>query len=202
MKGRRFNAMLGNLGASSALADMARVESGAGEPQILRLSRNGWVPNSEPLPVLLYRAVIAADGSDPGANFERAFARNGWPPQWRDGVYHYHHYYSTAHDVLGLARGRAFLILGGENGREVELRPGDVAVLPVGTGHWRIEASSDFLMVGAYPPDQHWDICRKGSLTRGVTACGESAVSKVRTGEWDGEATCAILASMMSHTQD
>lgn len=130
------------------------------KPQAIRFSDASGIPNNPRLPVLIYKNAVAF-GDDPAASIEQMFEQNGWPPDWRNGIYDYHHYHSTAHEVLGIARGRVKVRLGGESGEDFELAAGDVVVLPAGTGHKRLSAKSgDLLVVGAYPRGQSWDLIR------------------------------------------
>ena len=133
----------------------------AEQPETFVLPPDELMPNS-PLPVVIYRNVEVA--GEPTRDFETLFEANGWRGSWRNGVYDFDHYHSNAHEVLGVARGNATLQLGGDAGQPVEVAAGDVLVLPAGTGHRRIAASTDFTVIGAYPPGQeHYDICRTRS---------------------------------------
>jgi|GEM_PF-573478 len=126
-------------------------------PHLHHFADAGAIPNNPNLAVVHYRHAIAL-GDDPPAVIEAMFAKNRWKPNWRDKIYNYHHYHSTAHEVMGVAAGYARVRLGGISGDDVELEPGDVLVLPAGTGHKLIAASEDFLVVGAYPSGQDWDV--------------------------------------------
>ncbi|WP_447763917.1 cupin [Sphingopyxis panaciterrae] len=123
------------------------------------LRQQGWVPNNERLPALLYRGAVKAEGRIAAEAFEQLFAVHGWPPQWRGSVFDYHHYHSTAHEALGVFAGFATLQLGGPGGKSVDVQAGDALLLPVGTGHCRVAGSDDFQVVGAYPEGMNWDVC-------------------------------------------
>ncbi len=124
------------------------------------LHENDWVPNNPQLPVLVYRAALDLDPGEPASTYEELFHGHGWVPRWRDAIFDYHHYHSNVHEALGVVKGNATLLLGGPGGLPIEVAAGDALVLPVGTGHCRERASDDFCVVGAYPDDTQWDICR------------------------------------------
>lgn len=121
------------------------------------LDDDGTFPNSS-LPVMLYPQAVTPDPDDPARSFEERFRQHGWSGTWRNGIFDYHHYHATAHEVLGCARGWVRVLLGGPQGREVRISAGDVVLLPAGTAHRNLEQSADYLIVGAYPPGQRPDM--------------------------------------------
>jgi len=132
------------------------------EPLTFTFAGDGTVPNNPTLPVLLYRdAIDVATARDPESTIEQTFMANGWGHRlWRDGIFPHTHFHSATHEVLGIARGTARVCLGGAHGEEVEIEAGDVVVLPAGTGHQRLSASSDLSVIGGYPASGRYDLLR------------------------------------------
>ena len=124
------------------------------------LEDDGAIPNNPQLPLLLYRGALDFGRHDPAVVCEQVFAAHGWGGAWRNGIYSVPHYHSTAHEVLGIARGHANVRLGGARGRSFTVHAGDVIVIPAGVGHQNLGASSSLLVIGAYPRGQSADLCR------------------------------------------
>jgi uncharacterized protein YjlB len=132
------------------------------KPLALRFRDDGIIPNHPKWPLIIYRGAVRLPSTfDPAAIFEDLFKNNGWRGSWRNGIYDYVHYHSQIHEVLGVARGSGQVQFGGNNGRTLRLKAGDVAILPAGTGHRNLGASEDFLVVGAYPPTGTYDLCTR-----------------------------------------
>jgi uncharacterized protein YjlB len=143
-----------------------------GQYETFTLEPRGWVPNNRKLAVAIYRAALphTRDVHDLAAEFEALFEHNQWPPRWRNGIFDYHHFHSTAHEVLGIASGSAEVIIGGPGGRVVTLRTGDAVLLPAGTGHCLQAFTGSLLVVGGYPPGQQWDIRREAPAPEELAA--------------------------------
>ncbi|KAJ4530925.1 hypothetical protein HRR80_000119 [Exophiala dermatitidis] len=118
------------------------------EPETYLFSPTPYVPNS-PLPVLIYRAVLepasASQDGDAQALSADSLRNQIEQNKWRyGGVFkHYptHHFHSVTHECYAVFKGRSRLLLGrgpldeanDGHGKEVELRAGDIIVLPVST---------------------------------------------------------------------
>lgn len=133
--------------------------------ETFRFEGDDETPNNPRLPLVVYRGVVPDQAVDDAAGWlERTFARNGWSDGWRNGIYPFLHFHTGTHEVLGIARGRATVEFGGAKGRPLTVAAGDVVVLPAGTGHKRLDASTDLLVVGAYPRNGQFDQKRPGEV--------------------------------------
>jgi uncharacterized protein YjlB len=129
------------------------------QPERHLFEDDGKIPNNPRLPFLVYPGALDFGDGDPAALCEAVFAANQWDRSWRNGIYPFPHYHSTAHEALGICRGEARVRFGGAKGVLLTVRAGDAVVIPAGVGHQNLGASGDFLVVGAYPPGPGWDLC-------------------------------------------
>ena len=123
---------------------------------VLQLNEKGSFPNNPQLPVLLYKNVFG--NSVKPEQIEESFRKNNWGGSWRNGVYNFQHYHSTAHEALGVYEGWAKVQFGGVGSEIVRIEKGDLVVLPAGIAHKRIDSGDGFAVVGAYPDKQRWDM--------------------------------------------
>ena len=127
-----------------------------------RLDGDASFPNNVRLPLLVYLGALALTPSNPAAMVEGLSESNGWSGSWRNGIYGFHHYHSTAHEVLGVYKGSAKIQLGAENGITLTVCRGDVVIIPAGVVHKNLGASSNFRVVGAYPLGQSLYVLQQG----------------------------------------
>lgn len=131
--------------------------------EIYNLTDDERIPNSK-FPVIVYHNVFNLEGDQGADLLEKRFAENGWSNAFRWRVYDYHHYHPNTHEVLGVYAGTAYLQLGGPAGEKLDVKVGDVIVLPAGTGHISLSHSADFAVVGAYPGAEEPDLIRLDDL--------------------------------------
>lgn len=126
------------------------------QPEKFYFKDDGKIPNNK-LSLLLYRNAFSERGEEGASWLEEKFTSNNWTNSWRNGIYGFHHYHSTSHEVLGVYSGTALVHLGGEQGEKVDLKAGDIIIIPAGVGHKNL-GSDNLGIVGAYPEGRSYDL--------------------------------------------
>lgn len=123
----------------------------------LHLKENGNFPNNSQLPVLIYKQVFMKEKMQ-AEHVERILFENHWQNSWRNGIYSFQHYHTTAHEVLVVYKGWAEVQLGGPDNKIHRIEKGDLVILPAGIAHKKIDSGEGFAVIGAYPDNQQWDM--------------------------------------------
>lgn len=156
MNRKTFLSTIGLTGLTFFFNDNA--SANMSDPQKIFFQDDGKIPNSK-LPLIIYKNAFEERGSSGASWLEKRFASNNWTNSWRNGIYAFHHYHSTSHEVLGIYSGTALVHLGGEQGEKVKVEAGDIIIIPAGVGHKNL-GSERLGVVGAYPNGRDWDLNR------------------------------------------
>ena len=95
---------------------------------------DGRIPNNPTLPLLVYPQALS-EAERETSRCRVLLAKNGWGGAWVDGIFPYHHYHSVSHEVLCVVGVAARVTFGGPEGETLEVRAGDVVVIPARVGH-------------------------------------------------------------------
>ena len=128
-------------------------------PEQFFVKDDGIFPNNS-LPILYYPKAIDLPKLFPALSVKKLFKQNNWTNNWKYGIYTYHHYHSTSHEVLGVCKGDTLLPLGGEQGIILFIEKGDVLIIPAGVAHINLGEEDDIVCVGGYPDGRDYDIKR------------------------------------------
>lgn len=126
--------------------------------QTLLFLDDGIFPNNGVLPLILIQQAFDPATKNLVQVIEKTFHGNAWERSWRNGIFTFHHYHSTAHEVLGIYAGRVEALFGGPDGQVANAKAGDVIIIPAGVSHKNLDQSPDFRCVGAYPAGQSPDM--------------------------------------------
>jgi uncharacterized protein YjlB len=126
-------------------------------PESYFVKDDGIFPNSH-LPILFYPKVLQLPALFPAASVKKLFQQHNWKNNWKQGIYTFHHYHSTSHEVLGICKGETLLLLGGEKGITLFVQAGDVVVIPAGVAHMNLGKENDVTCVGGYPDGRDYDM--------------------------------------------
>ncbi|HEX4372254.1 MAG TPA: cupin domain-containing protein [Puia sp.] len=127
------------------------------DPQKIYCADDGVFLNSV-FPALLYSNVLNLPFLFPGNFIKNIFELNKWSNAWKAGMFTYHHYHSNTHEVLGVYSGKTKIVLGGESGNMIEIKKGDVLIIPAGMAHKNLGSENQVGIIGAYPDGKNYDI--------------------------------------------
>jgi len=122
------------------------------------LEDDGVFPNNSKLPLIIYKGALSLLPGDDASVIVNVFKQNDWTNSWINGIFDYHLYHSTTHEVLGVFTGTADVQLGGPHGVCIELSRGDVLIIPAGVARKCTFCSEDLSVVGAYPEGKNYDM--------------------------------------------
>jgi len=148
---------------------MAQPTAAPTTPETYVLAATPTVPNS-PYPALIYRGALP-----PSARTAPAITAHLAPHGWALGgtwkAISTPHFHSVTHECYAVFRGASVLVLGrgprdaADAGVQVEVRAGDVVVVPAGVSHASLSAEGGYEYAAFYPDGSpRWDsnYCKAG----------------------------------------